>query len=173
MDFLALVRYSKMVQYGLLAILAGIGMAGYGLLHQLPAEADLQTVSGVVEKATKVTTRRRRGGESVSYKLEVKGEKGEQLELTIPAAEISEIQVRAVLNAKAMSAKYDGESDVYVLTADGRSVITYATTRARRASTDTSLAEFGGIAAGAGVVLALIGFLWNRRKLAHAGGQAT
>lgn len=173
MNLLSLVRYSKMVQYGMLAVLAGIGMAGYGLLHQLPAEADLQTVSGVVEKATRVTTKRRRGGESVSYKLEIKGDKGEQLELTIPAAEISEIQVRTVLNAKAMSAKYDGESDVYVLTADGKPVITYAATRARRASTDASLAEFGGIAAGAGVVLALIGFLWNRRKLAQVGGQPT
>ena len=166
MNVAALIRHSRLVKYGLLGIVAGIGMTGYGLLHQLPAEADLQSVTGAVEKATKVTTKRRRGGESINYKLEVKGEKGETLELTLPAAEITEPQVLAVLNAKTMSAKFDAESDVYVLSANGRQIIDYATTRKRRESSDAFLAQAGGAAAGGGVLLGLIGFLWNRKKFA-------
>lgn len=162
-----LIKMSKLALWGLLAIVGGIGAFGYAKLHALPEEAQLQVVDGRIEKATKVTTRRRRSGESVSYEMVVKkvGD-GTEIKLSMPAAEISEAQVRTVLNAQRMQAKFDAENDVYVLVADGRPLITYAATRARRISSDKTMADIGaGVGAG-GLLLLLVGWLWNRRRLA-------
>lgn len=161
-----LVRTSRLALYGLIAIAAGIAVSGYGLLHQLPKEAELQTVEGRVEKATKVTTRRRRGGESVSYKLEIKDQKGNDLTLTLPSAEITQAQVITVLNARRMVAKFDAENDVYVLSADGRQMIDYITTLKRRQSSDAFLVTGGMYAGLAGLLVMFVGWFWNRRHLA-------
>ncbi len=167
MKLIQLIKISRLALWGLLAIVGGIGAFGYGKLHEIPAEAQLQVVDGRVEKATKVTTKRRRGGESVRYEMVVrKVGDGSEITLSLPAAEISEMQVRTLLSAQRMQAKYDAENDVYVLVADERPIITYETTRARRISSDKTTADIGAAAGAGGLLLLLVGWLWNRRKLA-------
>lgn len=167
MKLFQLIKMSRLALWGLLALVGGSGAFGYSKLHAIPEEAELQVVDGRIEKATKVTTRRRRGGESVSYEMVVKkvGD-GTEIKLSMPAAEITEAQVRTVLNAQRMQARFDAENDVYVLVADGRPLITYATTRARRIASDKTMADIGAAVGAGGLLLVMIGWLWNRRRLA-------
>jgi CRISPR/Cas system CSM-associated protein Csm2 small subunit len=102
----------------------------------------------------------------VTYELDVTDEKDGQLKLTLPAEELTEQQAREVASSRTMTAKFDSERDIYVLIADGRTILSYETTRRRREASDAELARFGSMALSGGLPLLLVGWLWNRRKLA-------
>ncbi len=165
-SFRALVERSSLLKYGLLGMAAGVGLAVFGFAsdQSMPERAALQKVEGEITKATQVTTKRKRGGESVRYELTVKGAAPEPVTLSIPQKEISEAQVRAILPTR-IAAEYDGENDVYVLTSNGRSILTYEGSVKSRQDGNRGLEIMGGGVFGLSSLVALAGFGWTRRKL--------
>jgi hypothetical protein len=164
--FSVLVKRSTLLKYGLLGMAAGVGLAVWGFAsdQSMPERAALQKIEGEITKATQITTKRRRSGESVRYELEVKGAAPEPIKLSIPQREISEAQVRAILPTRIV-AEFDAENDVYVLTSNGRPVLTYENSVKNRQSTNRDL-EIGGAAlSGFSALVALVGFGWTRRKI--------
>jgi hypothetical protein len=165
--FQALVKRSSMLKYGLLGILAGIGVAIFGFVsdQSMPERAALQKIEGEMTAAKKVTTTRRRGGTSVKYEMEIKGANGTPVTLTIPEREITETQVRSLFRTK-LIAEYDSESDVYALSANGRPVITYENAVKSRKDGNRFLEGLGAAIVALGALLAGIGYWWTKRKLA-------
>lgn len=166
--FSHLLKRSFLLKYGLLAVAVGLGLAIYGFAsdQSMPERASLQKIEGQITKATQITTKRRRGGESVRYELIVKGSAPEPVTLSIPQKEISEAQVRAILPARIV-AEYDGENDVYVLTAAGRPILTYEGSVRSRHDGNRGLEIMGGLLSLAGAAFAGFGFLWTKRKIAR------
>jgi hypothetical protein len=164
--FSVLVRRSTLLKYGLLGVAAGVGLAIWGFAsdQSMPERAALQKVEGEITKATQITTKRRRSGESVRYELVVKSAAPEPITLSIPQKEISEMQVRAILPTRIV-AEYDAENDVYVLTSNGRPVLTYENSVKNRQNSNRDMEVIGGSLAGLSGVVALIGFGWTRRKI--------
>jgi hypothetical protein len=165
--FQYLVQRSSLLKYGLLGIAGGIGLAIFGFAsdQSMPERAALQKIEGEITKATQITTKRRRGGESVRYELIVKGVAPDPVSLTIPQKEISEAQVRSILPTR-IAAEYDAENDVYVLSSNGRSILTYEGSVKSRNEGNKGLEAMGGGIAGLSGLVAAIGFLWTRRKVA-------
>jgi hypothetical protein len=164
--FQAIVQRSSMLKYGLLGIAAGIGLAIWGFAsdQSMPERAALQKIEGEITKATQITTKRKRGGESVRYELVVKGAGPEPVSLTIPQKEISEAQVRAILPTR-VAAEYDAENDVYVLTSNGRPVLTYENSVKSRQDGNRGLEIIGGLLSAAAALLAALGYWWTKRKI--------
>jgi hypothetical protein len=164
--FRAIVERSTLLKYGLLGVAAGVGLAIWGFAsdQSMPERAALQKIEGQIVKATQVTTKRKRGGESVRYELEVKGAGPDPIKLAIPQKEISEAQVRAIMPTR-VAAEFDAENDVYVLTSNGRPVLTYEGSVKSRQDGNRSLEVMGGVVSGLSGVVALIGFGWTRRKI--------
>jgi hypothetical protein len=164
--FRVLVERSAMLKYGLLGVAAGIGLAIWGFAsdQSMPERAALQSIEGQITKATQITTKRKRGGESIRYELEVKGAAPEPIKLSIPQKEISEAQVRAILPTR-VKAEFDAENDVYVLTSNGRPILTYEGSVKSRQDGNRGLEIMGGALAGFSGLVAGIGFLWTRRKI--------
>jgi hypothetical protein len=164
--FRALVARSALLKYGLLGVAAGVGLAIWGFAsdQSMPERAALQKIEGQIVKATQVTTKRKRGGESVRYELEVKGAGPEPIKLSIPQKEISEMQVRAIMPTR-VSAEFDAENDVYVLTSNGRPVLTYEGSVKSRQDGNRNLEIMGAALSGFSGLVAGIGFLWTRRKI--------
>jgi hypothetical protein len=164
--FNILVKRSSLLKYGLLGLAAGVGLTIWGFAsdQSMPERAALQKVEGEITKATQITTRRKRGGESVRYEILVKGDAPEPIKLSIPQKEISEAQVRSILSAK-VAAEFDAENDVYVLSANGRSIMTYENSVKVRQASNRDMEMMGMSLAGLSGVVALIGFGWTRRKL--------
>jgi hypothetical protein len=165
--FQVLVKRSSLLKYGLLGIVAGIGLAGFGLAsdQSMPERAALQKIEGQITKATQVTTKRKRGGESVRYQLEVKGAAAEPITITIPQKDISEAQVRSLLPTR-IAAEFDAENDVYVLTSNGRPVLTYENSVKSRQDGNKALEIMGALLSAFSAFIAAIGFWWTRRKVA-------
>jgi hypothetical protein len=164
--FSVLVQRSSLLKYGLLGIAAGVGLAVWGFAsdQSMPERAALQKIEGEITKATQITTKRRRSGESVRYELVVKGPAPEPITLSIPQREISEMQVRSILPTRIV-AEFDAENDVYVLTSNGRPILTYEGSVKSRQSNNQTLEIMGASLAGLSGVVALIGFGWTRRKI--------
>jgi hypothetical protein len=165
-SFQMLVQRSAMLKYGLLGIAAGIGLAIFGFAsdQSMPERAALQKIEGEITKATQVTTTRKRGGQSVRYDLVIKGAAPEPVTLSIPQKEISEAQVKSILPTRIV-AEYDSENDVYVLTSNGRTVISYENAVKSRQDNNNSLEIIGAIISVLSAMLAGIAFWWTRRKL--------
>jgi hypothetical protein len=165
-SFQMLVQRSAMLKYGLLGIAAGIGLAIFGFAsdQSMPERAALQKIEGEITKATQITTTRKRGGQSVRYELVIKGASPEPVTLSIPQKEISEAQVKSILPTK-IAAEYDSENDVYVLTSNGRPVISYENAVKSRQDNNNSLEIIGAIISVLSAMLAGIAFWWTRRKL--------
>jgi hypothetical protein len=165
--FKFLVQRSTLLKYGLLGVAAGIGLAVFGFVsdQSMPERAALQKIEGEITKATQVTTKRRRGGESVRYELVVKGSAPEPITLSVPQKEISEAQVRSILPTR-VTAEFDKENDVYVLTSNGRSVLTYEGSVKNRQASNASMEVIGGVISALSALLAAIGFWWTKRKVA-------
>jgi hypothetical protein len=164
--FQAIVQRSSMLKYGLLGIAAGIGLAIWGFAsdQSMPERAALQKIEGQITKATQITTKRKRGGESVRYELVVQGSAAEPISLTIPQKEISEAQVRAILPTR-VAAEFDAENDVYVLTSNGRPVLTYENSVKSRQDGNRGLEIMGGLLSAAAALLAALGYLLTKRKI--------
>ncbi len=165
-SFHMLVQRSALLKYGLLGIAAGIGLAIFGFAsdQSMPERAALQKIEGEITKATQITTTRKRGGQSVRYELVIKGASPEPVTLSIPQKEISEAQVKSILPTKIV-AEYDSENDVYVLTSNGRPVISYENAVKSRQDNNNSLEIIGAIISIVSAMLAGIAFWWTRRKL--------
>jgi hypothetical protein len=165
-SFQMLVQRSALLKYGLLGIAAGIGLAIFGFAsdQSMPERAALQKIEGEITKATQITTTRKRGGQSVRYELVIKGTSPEPITLSIPQKEISEAQVKSILPTK-IAAEYDSENDVYVLTSNGRTVISYENAVKSRQDNNNSLEIIGAIISVLSAMLAGIAFWWTRRKL--------
>jgi hypothetical protein len=161
-----LVKRSVLLKYGLLGVAAGIGLAIWGFAsdQSMPERAALQTIEGQITKATQITTKRKRGGESVRYELVVKGAAPEPITLSIPQKEISEAQVRSIMPTR-IKAEFDAENDVYVLSSNGQSVLTYDNSVKNRKDGNQTLEIMGGSLAGFSTLIAAIGFMWTRRKV--------
>jgi hypothetical protein len=164
--FRLLIGRSSLLKYGLLGIAGGIGVVIFGLAsdQSMPERAALQKIEGQITAATQVTTKRRRGGESVRYELTVQGASSEPVKLSIPQREISEAQVRAILPTRIV-AEYDAESDVYVLASNGRPVLTYENSVKSRHDGNKTMEILGAILAGCSGFVAAIGFWWTKRKM--------
>jgi hypothetical protein len=164
--FQVLVQRSVLLKYGLLGVAAGIGLAIWGFAsdQSMPERAALQTIEGQITKATQITTKRKRGGESVRYELVVKGAAAEPITLSIPQKEISEAQVRSIMPTR-IKAEFDAENDVYVLLSNGQPVLTYEGSVKSRQDGNRGLEIIGGVVSGLSGLLAGIGFMWTRRKI--------
>jgi hypothetical protein len=164
--FQVLVKRSTLLKYGLLGMAAGVGLAVWGFAsdQSMPERAALQKVEGQITKATQITTKRKRGGESVRYQLEVKGAAPEPITITIPQKDISETQVRSLLPTRIV-AEFDAENDVYVLTSNGRPVLTYENSVKSRQEGNKGLEVMGALLSAFSAFVAAIGFWWTKRKV--------
>jgi hypothetical protein len=165
MPFSLLIKLSAFLKYGLLVLVAGVGLMGYALIsdHSIPQKNDLQQVAGAMTGATRVTTKRKRGGESVKYELTFNTKEKGELKATIPYDEINEMQVRSLFG-KALVITYDGDNDIYALTANNQPVMTYENTVKARHKSNASLGQIGIVLASLGGLGALVGFFLARRK---------
>lgn len=118
MKLAGLFRSSWLVKQAAVGLLVGPLMAGYAVMNRVPQEAQLTHVVGVVETGKKAATKRRRGGEDVHYEFDVRSDTGKPFKLRVPSDDLSDQDMRAVLAAKVIEAKFDGASDVF--RADGR-----------------------------------------------------
>jgi hypothetical protein len=164
--FQVLVKHSAMLKYGLLGVIGGLGLTIFGLVsdNSMPERSALQKIEGEITEATKITTKGRRSGTSVKYKLAVTGAGGTTATLTIPEGEITEFQVRSIMPTR-IAAEYDSESDVYVLSSNGKPVFTYEQAVAKRHDNNRFLEGAGLLGALLAGLIAGIGYLWTKRKL--------
>src|SRR5262247_602135 len=120
-------------------IILGILVMGTGAIvtslgyAEVPDRAGLTQISGVLESAKKITTKRR-GSTTVNYELPIRNAGGEEIKLTLPEREISEDTVRSLLG-RPIVALYSGEKDVWELTSGSTTIIDYQITRQRRVET--------------------------------------
>jgi hypothetical protein len=164
--FKALVQRSVMLKYGLLGALGGVGLIAFGLYsdNTIPARANLQKIDGRITEAVEKTRKGRRSGTTVTYELTISPQGGPPVKLTIPQREISRSQVEAIIPTP-VSAEFDAENDVYVLTSNGRPVISYEKAVASRHSSNNFLEGLGAsLLAGAGLMGAL-GYWLAKRKI--------
>jgi uncharacterized protein YneF (UPF0154 family) len=164
--FKVLFQRSTLLKYGTLGCLAGVGMIAFGLYsdNTMPARANLQKVEGRITEAVEKTRKGRRSGTTVTYELTIAGSGGQPVKLTIPQREISRSQVEAIMPT-AVSAEFDAENDVYVLTSNGRPVITYEKAVESRQSTNRFLEGMGAILFAVAGLLAGLGYWLAKRKI--------
>jgi hypothetical protein len=161
---------------GLLLTVAGSVLMVIAGQIGLPSRSSLGTVEGTVTEATQVTrtaTRRGQGARvtGVHFVITiVPARGGEAVKLSMPSDEISREQVVSVIRRQ-VKAEYDGERDVYALTSEGRTVISYDETWRKRSSAIQVWAERGKFLLGLGIPLALIGWPLGQRKLRKAAAQ--
>ncbi|MGL5735219.1 MAG: hypothetical protein ACRCYS_10180 [Beijerinckiaceae bacterium] len=165
MPFSALIKLSAFLKYGLLALIAGIGLFGWSMTTDLtmPARSELQTVEGLVTSAKRVTVKRRRGGESVHFELTVDAKDAPGLKLKIPQAAVTEASVRRVIG-RPTRFETDGGTDVYVMATGGQEFVTYAQSVKSRHESNVVMAQIGAAIAGFGLLLAGLGYGLARRK---------
>jgi|SRR5262245_13356748 len=149
-------------------IILGILVMGMGAIvttlghADVPDRSALREISGVLESATKITSKRR-GSTTVNYELPVKTAGGEVTKLTLPEREISEDTVRSLLG-RPIVARYSGERDVWELTSGSTTIIDYQTTRQKRVETQALEAAVGPYVGGGGLVVSLLGAFWLFRQ---------
>ena len=168
-------KSSWLFKIGLLGVIVGGGLMIYAAMAGLPGRASLKTATGPVTEAiqtTRTSTRRGQGARvtGVDFTLTIAQAGGQPVKLTIPSNEITRDQVAALINRN-VRAEYDGESEVYALSSEGRDVISYATSIEKRSSALQAWGERGKFFIGLAIPLLLIGwFLGARRakKLAAA-----
>src|SRR5262245_33682063 len=143
-------------------LIMGLGVLVTSMGHAgVPDRTALTEVSGVLESATKITTKRR-GSSSVRYELTIRGAGGE-VKLTLPESEISEETVRSLLG-RPVVALYSGEKDVWELTSGNTKVIDYQVTRQKRVETQELEAAVGPYVGGGGLLVSLAGIFWLFRR---------
>jgi hypothetical protein len=145
---------------GILIMGAGVFVTSMGHAG-VPDRAALTEISGVLERATKVT-RKRRGTTSVSYELSIRATSAE-VKLTLPEREISEEMVRSLLGGPIV-ALYSGEKDVWELTSGNTKIIDYQVTRQSRVETQAFEAAVGPYVGGGGLLVSLAGVFWLFRR---------
>src|SRR5262245_30429923 len=137
----------------------------------VPDRAALTEVSGVLESATKITTKRK-GSTSVRYELTIRATRGEALKLTLPEREISEETVRTLLGRRVValySVVYGDEKDVWELASGNTKIIDYDVTRQKRVETQETAAAVGPYMGGGGLLVSLPGiFMLFRQRRANA-----
>ena len=149
-------------------ILAGLGAMGLGISFLFtdpadqPAKSTLKQVAGVLDGATKITTKRR-SGTSVDYELEIKPGTGESAKFKLPEREISEAQVKALLG-RPISILSSASSDVWELQSGDVKVIEYEATKQRRIKSQEELKAAGPYVAGVGLLTSIIGMFWRSRR---------
>ncbi len=147
--------------------LAAMGLGGYVFVSDptdLPTKASLKQVSGVLEQATKITTKRRVTS-TVNYELEVRPASGENLKFKLPEREIAEAQVRALVG-EPLSILYSASSDVWELTTGKNTVISYDTTRSKRQQSAEEMKAASPYVGLGGLLTMLAGFFWRSRRAA-------
>jgi hypothetical protein len=166
-----------------LVLLIGVGMlglAGWNAWkaagdHAVAAQQDLTTITGKVVQAGVMTVehKRRRGGSWTEryYRLDVApAAGGEVVKLRLPMS-VSEDTVREFVDAK-IDARYDATdgNEIYIGAADGKALISYEATKARRvaAAKARSDADGGGLVGGGFLLLigGALGLWWRKRLLA-------
>jgi hypothetical protein len=153
-----------------MVVLGLLGMVGAGLMiasstEALPERAALTRVSGVVDKAVKITSR---GAISVRFELDIKSSSGEVVTLTMPQEQITETQVQRVAGQPVV-VLYSQPNSVWEVTTGSDTIIGYAQTRQRKLRTQAEEAEQGPYIAGGGGLMLLVGVLrvlLRRRKAA-------
>ena len=143
---------------GLACLALGINMT-FGDPAPIPERTGLKGANGILDTATKVTTKRR-SGTSVVYQLEIKDAAGVMTKLTLPEREISEQQVKAIVG-EPVQALYAGDKDVWELTSADRRIIDYDSTKVKRQQSHATAVADGPYVAGTGLLIALFGGAWK------------
>ena len=112
----------------------------------LPERSELTRVSGVVDKAVKITSRR---AISVRFELDIKSASGEVVTLKMPEEQITEAQVQRVVGQPVVVLYWETHS-VWELTTGSNTIISYAQTRQRKLQTQADEARQGPYIAGGG-----------------------
>jgi hypothetical protein len=155
-----------------MVVLGLLGIAGGGLMiaaatEALPERSELTRVSGVVDKAVKITSR---GAISVRFDLDIKSASGEVVTLRMPEEQITEAQVQRVVGQPVV-VLYGETDSVWELTTGSNTIISYAQTRQRKLQTQADEARQGPYIAGGGGLVILVGLvrgLLRRRQAAKA-----
>jgi hypothetical protein len=162
----AIVRASLFVKLALAGLLLGIGFVGYSAVSAPAERASLQRLESTLASATRVTRTSRRSGSTTSYfQLTLRpGPAGaEEIRLTVPVAEASESDIRAVMG-KRVRAEYRSADDVYALSAGGMQIVRFEQVVERRRSGYRQYKVDGvAIILGSALVLLVAGGLTWRR----------
>lgn len=167
LDFWTVLKYSRLMKIGLVALLGGVGLAMYGALDAMPARSELTKVSGDLteaKKLTKISKRRRSGSETrtVVYELGLNQPGGAIRKLSVGERYITQPQVEALFD-KRIDAEVDAEDNIYVLSGGGRAILTYEKSQADFASSHNNMKMMGSGIAALGLPVGLLGFFWKRR----------
>ena len=163
MLFRLLFRPIGIIVLGLGAIALGISFI-FGDPADLPAKASLQQMQGVLQSATKITTKRR-GSTTVNYELEVKAPSGVAEKFKLPEREISEQQVKDLIS-EPVAVLYSTSRDVWELVTGPRKVIEYDRTfAARKRSIEENIAAAPYIVVGGLLGMIAGAFWWWRRRI--------
>jgi hypothetical protein len=171
----------QILGYAWIALLAGIGIVGYGIYAQVKAASgsayvaqdQLAKLSGKVTEASEVTvtSKRRRGGSRVSdkyYEINVKPDAGEAQKLRIHLG-WGQKKVEDIIDEK-IDATFDSNDSniVYTIASQGKSLMTYEETKTRlQANADAQASSWSWGSMGLGVLLAAVGAagMFLRRRL--------
>ena len=133
-----------MFSIGVIGLVFTALMFVYSIVHIPFAEANLYSVNGKLEKGTRDLTFLGRYARryAVEYRLDVRAETGNLVNLKVTGDQLSNNASPGVLNAETVSAKYSILGDVYTLSANGKSIFEYDSTRLRleRSHSDINLA---------------------------------
>ena len=165
MSFPNLVKLSALLKYGLLGLLIGAGLSAYALIadNTMPERSALQTIEGTVTGASRVSVKRRRGGESIHYELKVATKDNPELKLKIPQAAMAELGIRRIIGQLTQFETDDG-SDVFVVRSQGQALLSYEQSVKTRHASNSSLLSVGLALAGFAALIALLGYGLARRK---------
>jgi hypothetical protein len=129
-----------------------------------PERAALSQIAGVLDSATKITTR----AQNVFYGLEIKRADGGVVKLRLPAHQISEERVKNLVG-QSVVVLFSDTQFVWELSSGGTTIIPYERTRRQDVEINASVAQVVPYVGGFGILLSLTGGLWLlRRRVAGA-----
>ncbi len=174
-SFVPLLKLSRLMQLGLLGIVAGLGLLIWAGSNKIPARAELKKVSGVLAEGKQITKTTKRRGQSSGtmrsvYELGVRQANGQIRTLNLDGAWVQRDKIEAVM-LRPVEVEVDEGDNVLVLSGNGQPILTYETSVKDYAIDNKRYSDIGAPMLIFGLPLLLIGWFWKRRSVANAAAR--